>query len=155
MTDLQIERPVFDAAKEGDVYLIPVVVREVDRGNGDDELSVEMVGRQQHQWFNPPDVAKWVSPAELAALCDWLNPAFETPGSHEAWHHGSPCPYAEVIPAYLRGEPDPRRMAPRLGIPTKVRNQWLWVCGPIALELKTFTWFGCRITVSVGLGRQR
>lgn len=47
--------------------------------------------------------------AGIPGLCDWLNPEFETPGSHEDWHHGSPCPYAEVIPAYLRGEPDPRR----------------------------------------------
>lgn len=46
----------------------------------------------------------------IATLCDWSNPAFDTRGtSHAEFHHGSPCPYEEVVPAFLRGEPDPRR----------------------------------------------
>lgn len=49
--------------------------------------------------------------ALIPTLCDWGNPNFDTPGSHEDWHHGSPCPYKEVVPAFLRGDPDPRRRA--------------------------------------------
>lgn len=45
---------------------------------------------------------------EIAGMCDWSNPNLPTPGSHRAWHSGSPCPYEQVVPALLRGEPDPR-----------------------------------------------
>lgn len=47
--------------------------------------------------------------AELTSLCDWRNPAFETPGTHEDYHYGSPCPYEDVVLSLLAGLPDPRR----------------------------------------------
>lgn len=46
----------------------------------------------------------------VATWCDWSNPDIDTPGSHEQWHFGFPCPYETVVPALLRGEPDPRRV---------------------------------------------
>jgi hypothetical protein len=49
---------------------------------------------------------------QVASMCDWSNPDLDTPGTHEAWHYGCPCPYEAVVPALLRGEPDPRRAFP-------------------------------------------
>lgn len=48
--------------------------------------------------------------ARIVAMCDWSNPDLDTPGTHQDWHYGGPCPYEQVIPALLRGERDPRRL---------------------------------------------
>jgi crossover junction endodeoxyribonuclease RusA len=49
--------------------------------------------------------------ALVAGLCDWVRDAdgVQTEETHEAFHYGSPCPYA-VCAAALRGQPDPREL---------------------------------------------